>query len=499
METHSKTEYRLDEHMRMIMDTIPLAVVVAEPTLRVLDCSQYAIKMLGTANKQEFLRRFISLVPEYQPDGQESREKMTGFVKAALENGHVRFDWAHLTAAGFMMMLDVSLTHTTLMGSPVVVGFARDTHNERMLMDGIEQRDSLLAAQTYLYDSVMNLMSFPVRVADAQLNWTSVNTAAERLFGITREDMLGKPCDQRKFCVCGTDNCCLQRAKRGLMQTFFDHEGRSYQVDVKIFNNAEGTPLGYIEMIHDITEAASSARRQADMEKEVIRTQAEGLSFEVGAKTREIHNLQSAMISGFADLVEFRDKSTGGHIMRTQLYMKALIEGLAEKGRYREEISSWDVENVLLLSQLHDMGKITISDTILNKPGRLTPEEFEIMKTHVQAGVDAINQILQKTEEHQFLRHALNIIGSHHERWDGKGYPNGLAGGEIPLEGRIMAVADVYDALVSWRPYKEPFSHEAAAEIIESGAGSSFDPVLVDVFRDVKDRFQRIKEENGEG
>jgi putative two-component system response regulator len=127
----------------------------------------------------------------------------------------------------------------------------------------------------------------------------------------------------------------------------------------------------------------------------------------------------------------------------------------------------------------------------LNKAGKLTPDEFEIMKTHVQVGVHAIEKIMCSVAEHAFLRHALLIAAAHHERWDGNGYPLGLQGRNIPLEGRLMAIADVYDALISIRPYKKAFTHEEACTIIESASGKHFDPVLVDVFRKVEDEFAR--------
>ena len=146
----------------------------------------------------------------------------------------------------------------------------------------------------------------------------------------------------------------------------------------------------------------------------------------------------------------------------------------------------------LASAQLHDVGKIAISDTILNKPAPLTPEEFEIMKTHVTVGVDAIKKIMQNADEHAFLDHALLIAGTHHEKWDGTGYPMGLKDKNIPLEGRLMAIADVYDALISERPYKKAFSHEEACKIIADGAGTHFDPVLVDEFRKVQGEFDHI-------
>ena len=223
-----------------------------------------------------------------------------------------------------------------------------------------------------------------------------------------------------------------------------------------------------------------------------LKDHADNLEKKVREKTTEVLNLQNAVLSTVADLVEFRDKCTGGHIARTQLYMKALIEEIIAEGVYVEEIKTWDIDLLLHSAQLHDVGKIAISDLILNKPGKLTPEEFEIMKTHVTAGVDAIERIMRNTEEHAFLRHALYIAGTHHEKWDGSGYPMGIQGLDIPLEGRLMAVADVYDALISTRPYKEAFTHEEARQIIDEGLGTHFDPVLVSAFQKVEKEFERI-------
>jgi len=223
-----------------------------------------------------------------------------------------------------------------------------------------------------------------------------------------------------------------------------------------------------------------------------LKDYAENLENRVREKTAEVFDLQKAVLTTVADLVEFRDKSTGGHVTRTMLYLKALTEELIREEIYKEETVGWDMDFFLQSSQLHDVGKIAISDLILNKPGKLTSEEFEIMKTHVTVGVDAIEKIMQNTAEHAFLRHTLSIAGTHHERWDGGGYPVGLRGKNIPLEGRLMAIADVYDALISERPYKKALSHEEACRIIEDGAGSHFDPVLVDVFRSVKDEFAEI-------
>jgi len=192
------------------------------------------------------------------------------------------------------------------------------------------------------------------------------------------------------------------------------------------------------------------------------------------------------------DMVEFRDKYTGGHIVRTQKYLKTLLDEMIREGIYADEIADWDMTFVLSSAKLHDVGKIAVPDVILGKNAKLDQEEFEVMKAHVTAGVEAIERIISKTEEHDFLVHAIRMAGTHHEKWDGSGYPIGLKGKNIPLEGQLMAIADVYDALISKRQYKEPLSHEDACRIIEDGAGTQFDPVLVDVFRNVKNELYQI-------
>ena len=233
-------------------------------------------------------------------------------------------------------------------------------------------------------------------------------------------------------------------------------------------------------------------------QKKELKNHAENLETKVKEKTAEVIHLQTAILATVADLLEFRDKLTGGHTARTQKYLHALISNMTEKGIYTEEIREWDLDFLVASSQLHDVGKIAIPDSILNKAGKLTREEFEIMKSHVTAGVEAIKTIMNEMEsekEHAFLNHALLFTGTHHEKWDGSGYPKGLKGGDIPLEGRLMAIADVYDALISARPYKEPYTHEEARRIIEAGDGTHFDPVLTEIFREIEHEFERIARE----
>ena len=219
---------------------------------------------------------------------------------------------------------------------------------------------------------------------------------------------------------------------------------------------------------------------------------ANNLEAMVSGKTKEVFALQNAVLATVADLVEFRDELTGSHIARTQRYLETLITELTRAGTYADELMAWDLHFFLLSAQLHDVGKLAISDSILNKPGALSREEFELMKTHVTVGVGAIERIINHIGNHAFLHHALLVAGAHHEKWDGSGYPAGLTGTNIPLEGRLMAVADVYDALVSVRPYKKAFSHEEAYKIITESAGTHFDPVLVQAFERVEGEFAWI-------
>ena len=212
-------------------------------------------------------------------------------------------------------------------------------------------------------------------------------------------------------------------------------------------------------------------------------------------KSEAVVHMQNAVFTTVIDLVEFRDKYTGGHVERTRFYLKALLDEMVKEGVYADEVAQWDISSVLSASKLHDVGKIAVSDLILCKNSKLSQEEFESMKIHVAAGIDAIERIISKVGEHDFLNYALRITGTHHEKWDGSGYPIGLKGYNIPLEGRLMAIADVYDALITERPYKKAHSHEETCQAIEERAGTHFDPVLVEVFRNVEGEFERIAKE----
>ena len=209
---------------------------------------------------------------------------------------------------------------------------------------------------------------------------------------------------------------------------------------------------------------------------------------DVRAKNNTISKMQNALILTLADLVESRDENTGQHIRKTAEEMK-------REGVYKDQLSDKFIDNVINSAPLHDIGKIAVPDSILNKPGKLTNEEFDIMKTHTSKGGKIIESIIKMVPNSHYLDEAKNLATYHHERWDGRGYPTGLAGENIPLSARIMAVADVFDALVSKRSYKEGFPFDKAMNIILEERGTHFDPQLVDVFLAAKDKVIKVAKE----
>ncbi len=209
-------------------------------------------------------------------------------------------------------------------------------------------------------------------------------------------------------------------------------------------------------------------------------------------RTSELAATQEATILSMACLAEYRDPETGAHIKRTQNYVRVLAEHLRGHASFREFFDDETIEILFKSAPLHDIGKVGIADAILLKTGKLTDDEFKQMKLHPAYGRDAIMAAEQKLGTNSFLRFAREIAYSHHEKWDGTGYPEGLIGDAIPICGRLMAIADVYDALISRRCYKPPFAHSVAVGIIRDGRGAHFDPVMVDAFLELEDVFRHI-------
>jgi putative two-component system response regulator len=201
--------------------------------------------------------------------------------------------------------------------------------------------------------------------------------------------------------------------------------------------------------------------------------------------------MSESIATSLAELIEYRDKNTGEHVVRTSKYVDCLGRELFKNGLFVEELSGPELGMMTRAAPLHDIGKIAISDRILLKPGKLSAEEFAVMKSHTEIGAEIVERMYQRTPNQSYLQYARLITAYHHERFDGKGYPEGLEGDNIPLCARIMAVADVYDALTSNRIYHAAVSHAEACRMIIDGSGTSFDPRVVDAFRTVQEEFTK--------
>ncbi len=242
--------------------------------------------------------------------------------------------------------------------------------------------------------------------------------------------------------------------------------------------------------------ALARANRELRGRNEDLERLVEERTREIVRRGQQIIASQGATIGAFCALAEVRDGETGNHIHRTQHYMGVLANKLSGHPRFSAFLDEETIQLMFKCAPLHDIGKVAIPDSILQKPGRFTPEEWAIMQRHSQYGRDAIARAAEELhgEEGSFLRHAMEIAWGHHERWDGSGYPRRLAGDAIPISARLMALADVYDALISRRVYKRPFSHDEAVAMIAAGRASHFDPDMVDAFLDIQEDFLAISQ-----
>ncbi|MDR1571139.1 MAG: response regulator [Clostridiales Family XIII bacterium] len=229
-----------------------------------------------------------------------------------------------------------------------------------------------------------------------------------------------------------------------------------------------------------------------EAQKKALKHRNEDLLRIVAEKTEAVLELQGAVLKAISNLVECRDDVTGSHVERTESFLRLLVDEMLDAGLYADTLRSWDLDLFFSSAQLHDVGKIAIRDSILLKPGRLSSEEFDEMKKHTTFGETIIDRIQSNTAKSVFLTHARIMAGSHHEKWDGTGYPRGVSGGDIPLQGRLMAVVDVYDALSSERPYKKALSHDESIGIIDVESGRHFDPDIAGAFKSAMARRQRM-------
>lgn len=263
-------------------------------------------------------------------------------------------------------------------------------------------------------------------------------------------------------------------------------------------DEAMGLALGAVDYITKpisppILMARVSTHLQLKAASDFLRNKNAILEEEVARRTAEVRQVQEATIFALASLAETRDSDTGNHLLRTQQFVRVLAKQMALKEKFAETLSPRNIKMIYKSAPLHDIGKVGVPDRILLKPGRLTPEEFKIMKTHTTLGKLSIEHAEQWCGvDLEFLAIAKQIAYSHQEKWDGSGYPQGLAGEDIPLPARLMALADVYDALVSRRVYKPPIPHEQAVALIVSESGRHFDPEIVEAFLQIREQFQAI-------
>ncbi len=246
--------------------------------------------------------------------------------------------------------------------------------------------------------------------------------------------------------------------------------------------------MGFVVWFYDVT---------AEIEKtELLENYRKDLEREVEFQTEKLRDVQKKVIMGFANIIESRDTVTGGHIKRTSMYIDILIKGLVSENIYSDVLTPSYMSHIRLAAPLHDIGKIAVSDNILNKRGRFTYEEFEIMKTHTTLGAQIIDETLSGLDDLEYYHLARELALYHHEKWDGSGYPEGISNIKIPLCARIMSVVDVFDALISERPYKQSYPVSTVYKIIENESGKQFDPLLVKCFIKVRPQIEKVIYEN---
>jgi len=259
-----------------------------------------------------------------------------------------------------------------------------------------------------------------------------------------------------------------------------------------IDDEAKGLEMGVVDYISKpVIPNLIKARVRNHLE---LKAHRDHLQLLVNTRTYELKLVKEATVEAMGIVAECRDPETGGHIQRTKQYVRLLAEGLAQLPKYQDVLTARKIEKMYLAAPLHDIGKVSISDLILLKPGKLTYEEFETMKTHAMIGEETIRKAQGRFGVIAFLGVAEEIAGGHHEKWDGSGYPRGLSGENIPIAARVMALADVYDALISKRSYKAAIAHAEVIEMIKADSGTHFDPEVVEVFLVNESKFREIVE-----
>ncbi len=347
-----------------------------------------------------------------------------------------------------------------------------------------ERAEQALKESEEKYRTILESIEEGYYEVDLEGGFTFVNDSTSRLVGLPKAALAGMKIQQlmtgaHARRVAETFGRCL---RSGRSEKAFDCEMKGLnatlfiEASVALRRDAQGAVVGFRGLLRD-------------------RTEVKHLEMDLLESYRKLQNARAATILGLAKLAEYRDEGTGTHLERIREYARLLAEEMAKAPRWKSHIDPAFVEDIYQSSILHDIGKVGIPDAVLLKPGELTGEEFEVIKCHTLFGGDAIAAIESQIRGRSFLDVGKEIAYHHHEKWDGSGYPKGLKGQTIPLAARIVALADVYDALTTKRFYKEAYSHVKARQIIVNLKGSHFDPDVVEAFLALEDRFDRIRED----
>lgn len=331
-----------------------------------------------------------------------------------------------------------------------------------------------------LFDTILS----SIIIVDPSGRILNCNYYAEKLYGYPWMDLVGKNFSEVFQVLNGTQS--IVEIIAGV------DRNRGHHVETDVPRRCRDGSIKFTYASYSsLTSTTGETIAYAIMERDL--TERVRLEKKLQESFQQIRETQSGAVLGFARLTEYRDMDTGKHLERIREHTRVLATGLALLPKYADYITPDYIDDLCLSSVLHDVGKVGIEDTVLRKPGRLSPEEFEKVKLHARLGGEALKAVDSEINRESFLTIGKEIALSHHERWDGSGYPDGLRGEKIPLSARIVALADVYDALTSKRSYKAPLPHEEALRTIVSEKGTHFDPDVVDIFVQNRETFRRIQ------
>jgi PAS domain S-box-containing protein len=361
----------------------------------------------------------------------------------------------------------------------IFASHVRLTINERK-----KAKEALMVSEIK-YRNILENIDEGYAETDLKGNFTFSNNSVSRILGYSRQELMGM--NYIEYTTPESAKIIYEEFnkvyKTGKTSGAIENEVitknggvKNTDVVVSLMRDKDGMPTGFSGISRDVTERLKAEKERQELEN-------------------KLHNARAATILGLSKLAEYRDKGTGAHLERIREYAKIIAIEMTGLPAYEDYITEKYIEDIYQSSILHDIGKVGIQDSVLLKPGKLNAEEFDIMKRHAALGGDALAEIESWTEGRSFLTIGIEIAYYHHEKWDGTGYPDGRKGEDIPLAARIVAIADVYDALTTKRLYKEAFTHEKSRGIIISLKGSHFDPDVVDAFLANEKTFGRISTE----